>query len=332
MDAPRSSPASAGRPDDSPVRSRRRATRTEGQVPGKLKKRIACCRRPARRRGRSAKEKQPKTSASCFTLLPAMNRKTSFLFLAVLLFQTAIAHVENIKDALNQKYKNQILALRSPFTSGRDQKFDTAGQSLDTAPSSGWLLYGGIYVEKLNLSADTLRLEGPRAALANKNGQLMLVRFSKTQDIEIHLNHPLKSLEDADALMARIFFPSADAASRAWPEWRRADGNTPGDEIYHVGNGTSPPRPIYTPEPEFSEEARHARFQGVVVMTVVVNKAGNIVRIKLQIALGKGLDENAMEGVKSWRFDPATRNGQPVAVEMNIEVAFNLYSKPSHTH
>ena len=160
----------------------------------------------------------------------------------------------------------------------------------------------------------------------------MLVRFGKSQRIEIHLDQPLKSLDDADALMARIFFPSADAASRAWPEWRRADDNTPGDEIYHVGNGTSPPRPIYTPEPEFSEEARHARFQGVVVMTVVVNKTGNIVRIKLARAVGKGLDENAMEELKTWRFEPATRKGQPVAVEMNIEVAFNLYSKPSHTH
>jgi TonB family protein len=264
-----------------------------------------------------------------------MNRKTSFLFLAVLLFQTAIAHAENIKDALNHKYKNQILALRSPFTSGRDQKFDSAGQPLNARPAGRWLLYGGIYVEKLNLSADTLRLEGPRAAptAKNKNSQPMLVRFGKSQRIEIHLDQPLKSLEDADALMARIFFPSADAASRAWPEWRRADDNTPGDEIYHVKkDDVLPPRPTYTPEPEFSEEARHARFQGVVVMTVVVNKTGNIVRIKLARAVGKGLDENAMEELKTWRFEPATRKGQPVAVEMNIEVAFNLYSKPSHTH
>jgi protein TonB len=43
-----------------------------------------------------------------------------------------------------------------------------------------------------------------------------------------------------------------------------------------------------------------------------------------------GLDENAMEALKNWRFEPATRNGQPVAVEMNIEVSFNLYA--SHLH
>lgn len=260
-----------------------------------------------------------------------MNRKIGILFLTVLLFQAITAHADSVKDALNHKYKNQVLALRSPLAAG-DQKFDSAGHSPNAAPNSGWLLYGGIYIEKLNLSSDTLRLEGPRAALSKQNGQRMLVRFGKAQRIEIHLDQPLNSLDDADAVMGRVFFPSADAASRAWPEWRRADDSTPDDQIYHVGNGTSPPRPTYTPEPEFSEEARHARFQGIVVMKVVVSKTGNIVRIKLEKPLGKGLDENAMEELKSWRFEPATRNGQPVAVEMHIEVSFNLYSRSPHSH
>jgi protein TonB len=86
-----------------------------------------------------------------------------------------------------------------------------------------------------------------------------------------------------------------------------------------------PPRPTYTPEPEFSEQARHAKYQGTVVLYIVVDKAGKISRIRLERALGMGLDENAMEGVKRWRFNPATRNGEPVAVAMNIEVSFNLY-------
>ena len=259
-----------------------------------------------------------------------MTRKALFFPLLICLFRTP-AHADSLKDALNHKYKNQVLALRSPLTAG-DQKFDSAGQPVNARPTGPWLLYGGIYAEKLNLSSDTLRLEGPRAALTNQNGQRMLVRFGKSQRVEIHLGQPLKSLADVDAVMARVFFPSADAAVRAWPEFRRAAADTPDDQIYHVGDGTSPPRPTYTPEPEFSEEARHARFQGVVVMKVVVSKTGNIVRIKLQRALGKGLDENAMEGVKQWRFDPATRKGQPVAVEMNIEVAFHLYSRPRTTH
>jgi TonB family protein len=290
---------------------------------------LAHCRRPARE-ATSAK-KNTQSYVSLFTLVTAMARNALICLLA--LFLVRAAHADSLKDALNHKYKNQILALRSPLTAG-DQKFDSAGHSIDTPPNSGWLLYGGIYVEKLNLSSDTLRLEGPRAAFSDekKNGKPVLVRFSKSQQIEIHLDKPLDSLNDADAVIGRVFLPGADAAEHAKPEFRRADDNTPDDQIYHVGNGTSLPRPTYTPEPEFSEEARHARFQGVVVMKVVVSKTGNIVRIKLEKVLGKGLDENAMEKLKSWRFEPATRKGQPVAVEMNIEVAFHLYSRPRTTH
>ncbi len=85
------------------------------------------------------------------------------------------------------------------------------------------------------------------------------------------------------------------------------------------------PRPTYTPEPEFSEQARHAKYQGTVVLWIVVDKTGKIARIRLERPLGMGLDENAMEGIKKWRFNPAIRNSEPVAVAMNIEVSFNLY-------
>ena len=72
-------------------------------------------------------------------------------------------------------------------------------------------------------------------------------------------------------------------------------------------------------------QARNAKYQGTVVLKIVIDKAGKISRIRLERALRMGLDETAMEEVKRWRFNPATRNGQPVAVEMNIEVSFNLY-------
>ncbi|HEY2914449.1 MAG TPA: hypothetical protein VGK21_13890 [Candidatus Angelobacter sp.] len=153
-----------------------------------------------------------------------MTRKTSFLFLAILLVHAA-AHADSLKDALNHKYKNQVLAVRSPFTAG-DLKFDSAGQSLTAPPNSGWLLYGGIYVEKLSLSPDTLRLDGHRAASGLENNKLILAGYRKSQRIEIHLDQPLKSLDDANAVMARVFFPSADTVQHATPEFRRADDNT----------------------------------------------------------------------------------------------------------
>jgi TonB family protein len=98
-----------------------------------------------------------------------------------------------------------------------------------------------------------------------------------------------------------------------------------GPGIYHVGDGVSPPRAIYTPEPEFSEEARKAKYQGVVVLNIIVGVDGRVHSPRVVRSLGMGLDEKALEGVKTWKFDPSKKDGRPVAVEMNIEVAFNLY-------
>jgi len=293
--------------------------------------------------------KQKKTSnfAGLFTLVTTMNRKAALLLLAASFLHTAVAHADSLKDDLDHKYKKQVLALRTPFTHG-DQKFDSAGQPIGTRSSGRWLTYGAIYVEKLNLTKDSLRLEGPRVAVSNdkKKGKPVLIPFSKSTRIEIHLDQPLTSLDQANALLERVFFPGGDVAQHATPEFRLADDNTTDDEIAHVTKppsrppeGNVPdaaadrdkegdvlaPRPTYTPEPEFSEQARRAKFQGTVVLQIVVNKKGDVVRVRLVRALGMGLDQNAMEGVEHWRFSPATRNGQPVAVALNIEVAFNLY-------
>jgi TonB family protein len=98
-----------------------------------------------------------------------------------------------------------------------------------------------------------------------------------------------------------------------------------GPGIFHVGEGVSAPRAIYTPEPEFSEEARKAKYQGVVVLKIIVGTDGRVHNPSVVRALGMGLDEKAIEGVKTWKFDPSKKDGRAVAVEMNIEVAFNLY-------
>lgn len=92
-----------------------------------------------------------------------------------------------------------------------------------------------------------------------------------------------------------------------------------------VGNGIAAPRPISTPDPEYSEEARKAKYQGVVVLWLIVDQNGNPKQIKVSRPLGMGLDQKAIEAVQHWKFEPATKNGQPVAVQINVEVNFRLY-------
>jgi len=91
------------------------------------------------------------------------------------------------------------------------------------------------------------------------------------------------------------------------------------------GSGVNAPKAIYTPEPEFSEEARKAKYQGVVVLEVMVGTDGRVHNPRVIRSLGMGLDEKAKDGVLTWKFEPATKDGRPVAVEMNVEVSFNLY-------
>src|SRR5271157_2035858 len=94
------------------------------------------------------------------------------------------------------------------------------------------------------------------------------------------------------------------------------------------GPCATPPRAIFTPDPNYSEEARHNKIQGTVVLWLVVGADGKPSTIKVTRSLGHGLDEEAVAAVKQWKFEPSTVNGQPVPVEVNVEVNFRLYGKP----
>ena len=96
-------------------------------------------------------------------------------------------------------------------------------------------------------------------------------------------------------------------------------------KVFHVGLGVDAPKARSTPEPEFTEIARYEKFPGTVVVSVIVGTDGNVQRIRLVRPLGLGLDESAEARLKTWRFDPGRSEGKPVAVEMNVEVSFNLY-------
>ena len=95
--------------------------------------------------------------------------------------------------------------------------------------------------------------------------------------------------------------------------------------LYRVGEGVSPPRAIYDPNPEYSEEARKSRTQGTVVVSVIVDAAGNARNVRVVRSLGMGLDQKAIEAVERWKFQPAIKDGYAVAVRVNVEVSFRLY-------
>ncbi|MGH9615894.1 MAG: energy transducer TonB, partial [Acidobacteriaceae bacterium] len=98
-----------------------------------------------------------------------------------------------------------------------------------------------------------------------------------------------------------------------------------GGGIYQVGGGVTGPKLIYQVDAEFSDQARMAKYQGVVVVQAIIDPHGVPRDLKVVRALGMGLDEKALEAVKQYRFKPAMFKGKPVAVIANLEVDFHIY-------
>jgi TonB family protein len=91
-----------------------------------------------------------------------------------------------------------------------------------------------------------------------------------------------------------------------------------------LGDGGTPPVLIYKVEPEFSEEARQAKYQGVVILVGEVDTTGRLTNVRILHGLGLGLDEKAIAAVRRWRFRPGYREGKPIITTATIEVNFHL--------
>ena len=137
------------------------------------------------------------------------------------------------------------------------------------------------------------------------------------------------------------FFYQPDPSNVATSRGRvtAANGDTPSSARYCTPNELSkgavdcmvPPKPTYQTEPQFSPEARQQKKEGVVIVRIVLAHDGTVQSACVDRALGYGLDEEAVNSIRSWKFTPATFNGQPVATALLIEVDFHYSDKSDGT-
>jgi TonB family protein len=91
-----------------------------------------------------------------------------------------------------------------------------------------------------------------------------------------------------------------------------------------LGGNVRPPVKIHAPQPGYTEEARQARVQGVVILQAIIDAAGRVTNLKVLKGLPHGLAEAALETVRTWQFEPATLEGEAVPVYYNFTVNFSL--------
>lgn len=97
-----------------------------------------------------------------------------------------------------------------------------------------------------------------------------------------------------------------------------------GDGPFQVGGNITPPKKIHSPQPHYTEEARMARIQGIVILQTIVDEQGDVRQVKVLKDLPLGLTESAVDTVAAWKFEPARKDGVPVPVYFHLQIRFSL--------
>ncbi len=99
----------------------------------------------------------------------------------------------------------------------------------------------------------------------------------------------------------------------------------PGVAVAEPPNDVTKPVPIYKPEVPFTQEALDAKLEGTITLQITIATDGTVSDAEVISPLGKGLDEQAVETLKTWKFKPATKNGKPVEYKLDVEISFRFF-------
>lgn len=282
---------------------------------------------------------------------PAIRRlilSTCLFALVHAIASEAFSQNTDVKAELQQRFQDKIFFIRGWYQD-KELIYDATGTVIGTPTRGSWT--GSLVkIRSIKVGPDDFVLKGPRGGdvYDQKNKKFVAVIAKKPEVTIIVETDPAKlTSADLDNLQNAIFAQNAktDEMPEYWREFLlRGDQDTKTEQAGAPGKsetlpglqsnsqplsqlvqGVSPPRILKQNEPAFSEVARGARYQGTVVVRMVVDDQGIPTKIRLTKVLGMGLDDAAVNCVEQWRFVPAKRDDKPVAVTVDIEVNFRLY-------
>ncbi len=270
---------------------------------------------------------------------------------------------DDLQRQLDAEYRDKILTLRQPY-SGERLQFGADGSLLGDRKVGSWTVDGQVEVKSVALVDRNLKILGRRvrlffdpfrrefrdlASLRQEDQVASQFRtFSHSHrerwnevaeqgvEIDVELASESPDYKEISLATEAVFLnPSerlADVLPRFWRSYF-ADNNPelePEPEIQEDlyrphQEGVSAPTPRRTTDPEYSEAARRAGFQGQVTLSLIVDKDGNPRNIQVVNPAGLGLDEEFVHAVQQWKFLPGQKEARPVNVQIKVEGSFRLY-------
>jgi TonB family protein len=231
---------------------------------------------------------------SAFTLQPASAQSASDLSQFIGTWKTTV----NGQPAATLQiltYQGKLTGSVSNGDFGVDEKTNTINDWHNGTPGGAPIVEASISGQ--TLAFKTLDLDGPVAW-------------------DLTLTGPGKAdLRIAEALPNGTKLPAIDA-ERVDTASAKEDQPNP---------GFTPPHLLHSVDPQYNPEARAAKFSGKCVVALTIDTQGNPINVHVEKPIGMGLDENAINAVKQYRFTPATQDGVPIAKRVHIEVAFQYY-------
>lgn len=236
---------------------------------------------------------------------------------------------KDIQELLKNKLSNHVVHIRNSYADDHlsyDSQGNLKGSAQQACPNETQFK-----VRNVEIKQNVLLLRGPRVlggaevqidieldpAQINEQAVMDILKkvFLTTADV-------LKKNTEAISAPVLKVRPAPDKNSAKEDAESGAANQSEAPE--KIGEGVTPPVAIYSPDPEYPDEARKKKREGDVILWVVINKEGKITQVKVARCMGAGLDESAVKTVSTWKFKPALKNGQPVSVMVNIDVNFHL--------
>jgi len=251
--------------------------------------------------------------------------------LTIIVFACAPLHADERKELqkrLQEDYVQQSLFIRN-FYGGDDLVFDSQGNLVKgdkTVGYRGCWAAAAIEIEKVELTKDKLILRGRRVmqAYGSQKWEPQRLPHNPKIRIEIEIDADHRDESAVTAALEKVFLNHADDIISLIPDAWRAEGFQPAEKhFFKTGEGIELPKGIHTLPAEYSYAASAAKLQGTVVLWLAIDEHGTPVEIKILQFLGLGLTERSVEALRTWKFEPARKDGQPVPVSFIVTMEFH---------